>query len=234
MVAQAIPTIDLDDYPMIVDYGTLSQMGQQVFDDILAAAANNTDTVSCEPLTTAEQHEIITHLGLYFGSMEGVTGLVAWKDGMAALDLTLFQAFEDDKQIIDARIDEACASLHPGSDWYVLWQIANYLAKRVTYNLDYRDTLDGLNGRGVCATYSMLFYKMAMRMGIQTYICYGYAGGEYHSWNMAMLDGKPYYYDITWYDNIVHDIRYIHSGTSWGRDYIINNLWGTNVDRGAA
>ena len=95
----------------------------------------------------------------------------------------------------------------------------------MVYNPGVRETIDGLNGQGVCATYSMLFYKMATRLGIQTYICYGYTSSFYHSWNMVELNGKQYFYDITWFDGHKYNYAYIQSEDCWGRKYVLNDLW---------
>ena len=92
------------------------------------------------------------------------------------------------------------------------------------YTPGVRDTLDGLNGRGVCATYAMLFYKMAARVGIQAYLCYGYTGDTYHCWAAVELEGALYYYDLTWYDSAVHDLRYLHSRDPWGRNCVMNRF----------
>ena len=207
-----------------VDYGTMDSQERAVFDAILAAAESGEDAVPCPELAAESQREIITHLGLYFGSMEGVNALVTWCDGYAALDPALFEQFAAQKAVIDARIDEAVSGLIDGSDRFLLFQIANYIAARVEYTPGVRDTLDGLNGRGVCATYAMLFYKMAARVGIQAYLCYGYTGDVYHCWNAVELEGALYYYDLTWYDSAVHDLRYLHSRDPWGRDCVMNRF----------
>jgi hypothetical protein len=220
---QAIHQIDIREYPVTEDRGILSDEQLEVFHKILRAVDNHTDTIKHNGLTKEERCEIVEHIGLYYGSMEGVYELVAWGEETATLDLDLFIKFSDEKKIIDARVDEAVSSLYEGSDRFKLWQISNYISKRIEYTDGVRDTLDGLNGQGVCATYSMLFYKMATRLGIQTYKCYGYADGAYHSWNMVELDGERFYYDITYYDNIVHDLRYLHSKTTWRRDVRINS-----------
>ena len=70
---------------------------------------------------------------------------------------------------------------------------------------------------------------MATRVGIKAYTCYGYAGEEYHAWNMVELDGECVHYDITWYDSLIHDIKYIGSEYSWNRKFQINNKWSTDL-----
>jgi hypothetical protein len=75
----------------------------------------------------------------------------------------------------------------------------------------------------MCGAYSMLFYKMATRIGVEAYICYGEADNGFykgfHAWNKA--DG--YYYDVTWYDTFPRQPKYLHSKTGWGRHYRVND-----------
>lgn len=225
VISAVKPFVNPAAYPVAEDTGVLTEQQLEVFHGVLDAAEVGTETVSVQPLTQREQREITTHLGLYFGSMEGVFDLVSWGTDTATLNLELFRQFTAQKSVIDARVDEAVAHLYEGSDRFKLWQICQYLANRIDYTDGVRDTIDGLNGQGVCCTYAMLFYKMATRIGIQTYICYGFTDDSpdsYHSWNMVVLDGKQYFYDPTWYDNIVSDFRYVHSETPWGRAFTIN------------
>ena len=157
--------------------------------------------------------------------MEYVYELIGWGCGYLVLNLEKFEEFEDNKLVVEARIDEALFNIYEGTDQYKLIQIANYISDRMVYNPGVRETIDGLNGQGVCATYSMLFYKMATRLGIQTYICYGYTSSFYHSWNMVELNGKQYFYDITWFDGYIYNYAYIQSEDCWERKYVLNDLW---------
>lgn len=216
--------VDLNDYPVTEERGILTDKQLTVYRKILEAADSGTATIPVESLTVEERRQVMTQLGLYYGSMEGIYRLIYWHDGTATLNLYLFRTFAEEKAVIDARVDEAVSSLYEGSDRYMLWQISNYLAERIQYTPGARDTLDGLNGQGVCSAYAMLFYKMATRLGIQTYICCGDAGGDYHAWNMVELDGARYYYDVTWYDSPLREIWYLHSRTPWGRDVTVNML----------
>lgn len=218
-----VDRVDLKNYPVTLDYGTLSEKEKVVFLDILDAVENGVSSVQYDG--EINKYKILTHLGLYYGSMENICSLFSWSSTEIYLHLDAFQQHEDMKVVIDARVDEAASTLKEGSERFKLWQIANYISERITYTDGVRETIDGLNGEGVCATYSMLFYKMASRIGIQTYICYGYTG-EYHAWNTVQLDGVMYYYDVTWYDDILHNYKYLHNPTSWGREFVLNDLWG--------
>lgn len=226
---QSVPHIDIEEYEENIDYGILSNKQIETFNNIIYAAQNEESVVNCPIYTNKERHEIVTQLGMYFGSVEEIGDLVYWSGDNANLNLGMFKKLLDQKIIIDERVNEAVSTLMEGSDEYKLWQISNYISAKIVYTEGFRSTITALNGKGVCNSYAMLFYKMATRLGIKSYICYGYAGDGYHVWNMVELNGKHIHYDITWYDNTVHDIRYIHNKSSWNRNFQINNKWSTDL-----
>jgi hypothetical protein len=217
-----VDRVDLKNYPVTLDYGTLSKKEIVVFLDILDAVEIGSDKVPYSG--EVNKYRILTHLGMYYGSCEGVSKLFTWSGTTIFLNLDVFQVFQQNKVIVDARVDEAVSTLIEGSGRFKLLQIANYISERITYTDGVRQTIDGLNGEGVCATYAILFYKMATRLGIQCYLCYGFAG-EYHVWNMVDLDGRQYFYDVTWYDSTIRNFQMVHSASAWGREYQINNKW---------
>ena len=224
--------INIEEYAKNIDYGILSSEQIETFDAILNAVEHEELTISCPTYLYKERYEILTQLGLYLGTTEKLESLIFWNnDNNITLNLDMLKELLNQKIIIDARVDEAVSTLVEGSDWYKLWQISNYISEKITYTDGYRDTITALNGKGVCNSYSMLFYKMATRVGIKTYICYGYTDSGYHSWNMVELNGESLYFDITWYDNIVHNIRYVFRKSSWGRDFQINNKWSIDLGK---
>lgn len=218
-----MPNIHISAYPEVVDFGTMTTDEQKVFMDILDAVENRND---CVPYSgDVDLYRVLTHLGMYYGSEENICDLIGWTLTEIYLELDSFEQHEQNKILVDARVDEMLSTLKEGADRFKLFQISAYLSERIVYEESFREPIDGLNGNGVCATYAMLFYKAATRLGIQAYICYGYAGGGYHAWNMVELDGELYYYDVTWFDSEVYDFTYLHSLTSWGREYIANDVW---------
>ena len=209
----------------------MSEEQINTFNEILDAVENGKSSISCPIYSVKEQHEILTQLGLYYGATEKIEWLIRWSfdRNKIILNLEMFKELAAQKVIIDARVDEAVSTLIEGPDRYKLWQISNYISRKIIYTDGCRDTMTALNGQGVCSSYAMLFYKMATRVCIKTYICYGYTGEEYHAWNMVELDGECAHYDITWYDSLIHDIRYIGSEYSWNRKFQINNKWSTDL-----
>lgn len=227
---QKFSHIDITNYPESIDYGLLSAKQIETFDSILDAVKNEKSIISRPAHSNKEWYEILTQLGLYFGTIERIEYLISWNKDSVNLNLSLFKELADNKIIIDARIDEAVSTLREGSDWYKLWQISNYISAKITYDLEYRETIDALNGKGVCSSYTMLFYKMATRLGIKAYTCYGYTPKGYHTWNMVEIDGKYVYYDITFYDSDVHRVEYIYSESSWIEKFQINNRWCADLE----
>lgn len=224
------PHVDVEDYPTNIDYGILSEEQIETFDRIIYAAASDESVISCPVFSTKERHEIVTQLGLYFGDTEDIWDLVAWTDNRAILKLEEFKELFDQKIVIDARIDEAVSTLTEGSDAYKLWQISEYVSAKLVYTDDLRDPIAALNGKGLCGSYAMLFYKMSTRLRIPSYVCYGYtSNGVYHAWNAVELDGEYTYYDVTFYDQTLPGIRYISSKTSWDRTFQLNNRWSTDL-----
>ena len=218
-----MPNIRITDYPESIDMGTMTPAEQKLFMDILDAVSTQIDRLPYGE--DVNLYRILTHLGMHYGSEERLNQFFVWTTSELWLNLDVFAEYERNKVLVDARVDEMLSMLKEGSDRFKLFQIAAYIAERIEYDESFREPLDGLNGNGVCSTYAMLFYKAASRLGIPTYICYGYACGEYHAWNMVELDGETYFYDVTWFDSEVYDFTYLHNPDSWGRDYALNDLW---------
>ncbi len=59
-----------------------------------------------------------------------------------------------------------------------------------------------VNKKTVCAGYAKAFQLILNNMGINCYYIGGDAGGP-HAWNMVRIDGKHYYFDVTWDDGFV-------------------------------
>lgn len=204
--------IDLE--PTAPDQGTLSKDEYETFRSIIGGA---------EQLEhSGDPCRLITHLGMYYGNIE--SEILPVSGDTITVNREVRERLEQERVILDTRIEEAVRNIRDGSDRCKLRQIARYISRRMTYSPNSGNALDGLNGEGVCLDYAMLFYKMATRIGIQTYICFGYTGEEYHAWNMVEIDGKQYFYDVTRYDSLPLPM-YLHNPANWGRSCVLNDLW---------
>ena len=48
---------------------------------------------------------------------------------------------------------------------------------------------------GICMDISSMTVGMLRGVGVQAYMCYGHADGQYHAWVEATIHGKTYRYD---------------------------------------
>ncbi len=224
-----VDKIDLTKYKATADYGSMRAEQVAVMQAILDCSASG-DTVIEQNLSYDELNEVIDYIGFYFGTNLAHWNVALWRPGYAEVKPALLQELEQDKVVLDAEIDKALSGMYEGSDRFKLLQISNYIAAAVRYSPSLADIepLSGLAGRGSCTTYSMLFYKMATRLGIEAYVCYGEVNNgirtAMHAWNMVVLNGERYFYDITWYDTPLRMAWYVHSGAAWGRDFTITQL----------
>lgn len=202
--------IDLADYPRPgVDYGTLGGPG-----------------VDIPQLSQAEFDAVIAHIGLHFGN--GACKNIALKRGnRAAINLEIYRQAVAHKEKLDAQVETALSVLWECSAVDKLKQVANYIAANCKYKTGSNDPLALFGDGGMCGAYSMLFYKMATRLGIPAYICYGYASnGVYtgaHAWNRVDLEDGPRYYDITFYDSGCRSGKWLGSRDGWGREHCLND-----------
>lgn len=232
--------IDLADYPAPgIDYGTLNAQQRVAMDNILAACEAGKDTAEIPALTQAEFDEVTMHIGMHFGAdfrfgnetvYKGIASRQAASTEVrywAKVNLDTYERAKTHKEELDARVDAALSTLYEGTTEYKLEQICKWIARNGKYKYGTNDPLYLLNKGGMCGAYAMLFYKMATRLGVDAYICYGYATNRAgktaaHAWNMVSVDGVSYYYDPTWYDSNRMS-KYMHSKTAWGREYELNS-----------
>lgn len=204
--------VEVCDY---TDYGTLTAAEQGVFRDILTAVERGESIVYCD--TAPDIHRLATHLAMHYGDLNSAASLCVTVNGNIYLNLSQFDTLTESQQRLTEAVRAALAHIRNGSDRFKLWQVSRYIAKHYAYSEDF-----------VCADYAVLFYHIASRLGIETYICFGCAE-NYHAWNMVLLDEKPYYYDLTFYDG-TRSIGYLHSSDQWGRVSALNDIWaGTNT-----
>ncbi len=109
--------------------------------------------------------------------------------------------------VVDNRIDSLLAQWNVGaaSDYVKVSTIYDYLCENVTYDYDSpsEDRLKHtayaalINGTSVCQGYAVLFYRLALELGVDSRLISGDAGGP-HGWNIAELGNRYYNLDSTW------------------------------------
>lgn len=86
------------------------------------------------------------------------------------------------------------------------YEIAKILHDKVAKHVEYIETANSHNaygalieGKAVCEGYAELYQYLLYKMGIQSHIVTGDAGGP-HAWNLVRIDGQYYQTDVTWDD----------------------------------
>lgn len=215
--------IDLSGYEDRMDYGILSGKQRIAMDNILMACELGGAGAEIPALTQEEFDQVVAQIGLHFGNDEICKNIALKRGNSAAINLSIYAQAKAHKAKLDKWVEAALSQLNEGTTEEKLNQIAKCIADHAKYESGTNNPLSLLEDGAMCGAYSMLFYKMATRIGVEAYICYGEADNGFykgfHAWNKA--DG--YYYDVTWYDAFPRQPKYLHSKTAWGRVCSVND-----------
>ena len=215
--------IDLSGYEARMDYGILDGKQRIAMDNILMACELGGAGAEIPALTQEEFDQVVTQIGLHFGNDEICKNIALKRGNSATINLSIYAQATAHKAKLDKWVEAALRQLNEGTTEEKLKQIAKCIADHAKYESGTNCPLSLLEDGAMCGAYSMLFYKMATRIGVEAYICYGEADNGFykgfHAWNKA--DG--YYYDVTWYDTFPRQPKYLHSKTGWGRVCRLND-----------
>lgn len=106
--------------------------------------------------------------------------------------------------------------------------VIDYICRNCEYHYDALNdyTLDAFsvnacltNKRAVCDGYAKTFYAMCYYLGLDVEYCRGVTDtGTPHAWNKITVNGKVYYFDVTWHDSInangFHSSMYVWADNS--------------------
>ena len=114
----------------------------------------------------------------------------------------------------------------------------SYITENVSYDFRYYNDRENMpyesttaigalrDGLAICGGYAHAFETLLDMLGVENYTVSGVSGGEYHMWNLVMLDGTGYYCDPT-ADRGGMDRHFLltgdeleeHGGYDWDRDF---------------
>lgn len=153
------------------------------------------------------------------------------KDALVKKDASGYA--NDGKEVFDAAFAAVNQVVKDGmSEEEKVKAIHDYLIYSANYvnNGDYQHAEKWASGaggvlihkEGVCNSYAIAFYMMAVSAGLDCRYVTGTADGGGHAWNQVKVDGKWYYIDCTWDDPIMNG----HSGGGEGYEYYLSEtLW---------
>ena len=141
----------------------------------------------------------------------------------------------------EAQVDKAVSSLLTSlnlsgkSDYQKIKSVYDYMCDNIEYDYEHVNdesyelqyTAYGaiVDKICVCQGYAVLFYRLALEMGIDARVIVGTAAGGGHAWNIVKLGGKYYLLDSTWdagYDTYDYFLR--------GSDNFLDHVCDENYD----
>lgn len=107
---------------------------------------------------------------------------------------------------LDSRVAQEVAKLNLNnmSEYEKIKTIHDYIVNTVSYKESVRTSFTGygalIDKEAVCQGYSLLYYKMLLKVGINNKLIWGKGNNANHMWNLVQLNGKYYHVDTTWDD----------------------------------
>lgn len=116
----------------------------------------------------------------------------------------------EQEQTVDQRVSEVLDELdvYAGTDYEKLEAIYSFICGNTAYDYDNLNNPDYklqytaygalVDKKSVCQGYALLFYRLALELGVDSRMISGEGGGEPHGWNIAEIGGLYYNVDSTW------------------------------------
>lgn len=129
------------------------------------------------------------------------------------IKLGYYSTANEEKQV-DKEINSIVTSIRKKSwsDYQILKYVHDEICRRTAYDYDALEDPEehyhafaaygALLGREVvCQGYALAFYRICRELGYDVRLAYS----DDHAWNIVILDGKAYYVDCTWDDQIIDE-----------------------------
>ena len=134
-------------------------------------------------------------------------------DGYHYKHLTYFVEYKTTAQqemAVDAEVKYLLDQLnvYQATDYEKVKAIYDWICYHVTYDYDNLENDDYelkytayaalFNRTAVCQGYAVLFYRLALELGVDSRYIRGFSNGGNHGWNIVELDNEYYNLDTTW------------------------------------
>jgi len=140
-------------------------------------------------------------------SYEAATNRQEGNDRYLALTfVTTYYTTAEQEAALNTAVDELLVrlDLEEKSDYGKIRGIYDYICENVTYDrtssgyLKYTPYAALVNGTAVCQGYAVLFYRLALELGLDTRVIFGQSGQVNHAWNIVRLGDTWFCLDATW------------------------------------
>lgn len=193
-------------------HNTLDEKQHRVYDEILDAIIQMKDHVR---LSTTDKSDVMK----CYNAVCADYGEIFWVDKCSyseyllfgkpcAVDFDVVYAYTQDevadyqkrmKPVIDDYLGQLAAC---ESDYEKTELLYRRLIQDVTYDTGAENNQNILSvfigKETVCQGYACAVQYLLQQTGIESVIVTGTAQGQPHAWNMVLLDGDFYYFDVTW------------------------------------
>lgn len=173
------------------------------------------DTISTDLFYAAIEHTGAADEGDYikyqYGRFDAGTSYAISGYTYVQIDYIIsYYADAAQEATVDNKVATVLAALNVNgmSDYEKIKAIYDYICLNVVYDYDNLNDPTYLlkhsayaaliNGKAVCQGYALLFYRLALELGIDCRIVTGQSEGQNHAWNIVKLNGKYYNVDSTW------------------------------------
>ena len=215
-VLEPAPTYEaeaLSDGSSTYGYHLLTAEGQKIYDEVLSAVRERR-TVTVSTLDKDKLNQVYDCVTADYPELFYISGYTYTKHSV--MDKLLSISFEgnyemtarqqeDAQKIVDDYTARCFDDLPADADQY---ETAKYLFDYIVTHTDYDTAAEDnqtilsamQNGRSVCSGYAKSFQFLLNKAGIPCTLVTGTACGSPHAWNLVLLDGDYYFFDVTFGD----------------------------------
>ena len=151
---------------------------------------------------------------LYWHMKKCSMQMEAWSSDNGLYELTLtytltYRSTAEQETQVDAAVQTLLDQLdvYGAKDYEKVCAIYDYICENVKYDntglilgdpLVYTAYAALIRKSAVCQGYALLFYRLALELGVDTRVISGTSRKQAHGWNIVRLGGKYYNVDSTW------------------------------------
>lgn len=193
-------------------YDALTDKEKQIYDEVLDAILNQKESVMVSTVDEGELEVAYHAVNADYGGLFWVSGysytqyqISDIKTGMEFTPQYTMSA--EERENMQAQVDQKVAEMLSGisvsdSDYAKAKYVYETLARGIEYDANAENNQNilsvFLSGRTVCQGYACATQYLLNQLNVPCVIVSGSTDGTPHAWNMAVLDGAPYYLDTTW------------------------------------